>query len=115
MVLRNLGNRIREERLRCRLTQERLAERVGCNESYIGQIERGTKNPSLETVVGIANALNVSVDYLLAENVNISQTDGLINELVSHIKHRDPEYVRLMINTNRLFAEYLNKRDEKKK
>lgn len=35
-----LGKRIREERLRLNLTQEKLAEEVGVSTAYIGQIER---------------------------------------------------------------------------
>ncbi|MDI6880981.1 MAG: helix-turn-helix transcriptional regulator, partial [Desulfitobacteriaceae bacterium] len=51
MVFKHLGQRIREERTKYRLTQEQLAEAAEINESYIGQVERGEKNPSLETVV----------------------------------------------------------------
>ena len=36
-----LGQRIREERLKLNLTQEKLAEDVGVSTTYIGQIERG--------------------------------------------------------------------------
>ena len=110
MVLSNLGNRIREERQRARLTQEQLAELVGCNESYIGQIERGAKNPSLEIIVGIANALNVTVDYLLADNVKVDQLNGLMDEIITLIKERDPEDVRFLITINRLFLDLLDKK-----
>lgn len=49
MVFKHLGQRIREERTKYRLTQEQLAEAAEINESYIGQVEWGEKNPSLET------------------------------------------------------------------
>ncbi len=110
MVLYNLGNRIREERKKAHLTQEQLAEKAACNESYIGQIERGVKNPSLEVLVNIANALNVTVDYLLADNVKVDQLDGLMDEIVSLLKNRDPEDARFIITITRLFLDLLDKK-----
>lgn len=115
MVLHNLGNRIREERQKTHLTQEKLAEAVGCNESYIGQIERGYKNPSLEIIVNIANALNVTVDYLLSDTVKVDQIDGLIEEVISLLKERDSEDVRAIITMTRLFLDLLDRKPKNKK
>ncbi len=115
MVLSNLGNRIREERLRARLTQWQLAEMTGCNESYIGQIERGAKNPSLEMIVNIANALNITVDYLLSDNVKADQINGLLDEALALLKNRDPEDIRILINVNRLFLDLLDRKSKSKK
>lgn len=64
-----LGKRIREERLRLNLTQEKLAEDVDLTTAYIGQIERGERNLTLEKLVAVANRLGVSVDYLLSDSV----------------------------------------------
>ena len=114
MVLHNLGNRIREERKRANLTQEQLAELSNCNESYIGQIERGVKNPSLEVIVNIANALNVTVDYLLADNVRVDQLDDMLDEIVSLLKDRDPEDARFIITITRLFLDLLDKKRDMK-
>ena len=38
-----LGKRIKEERLRLNLTQEKLSEKVGISTAYLGQIERGER------------------------------------------------------------------------
>lgn len=115
MVLHNLGTRIKEERHKARLTQEQLAERVGCNDSYIGQIERGSKNPSFEMIVNIANALNVTVDFLLAENLSFDQLDGLFDEALALLKDKDPEDIRFIISINRLILNHLDKNTKKKK
>jgi transcriptional regulator with XRE-family HTH domain len=114
MVLQNLGSRIKEERTKSRLTQEKLAELVGCNDSYIGQIERGNKNPSLEMIVNIANALNVTVDFLLADNVKLDQLDGLWDEALAMLKDKDPEDIRFIISINRLILNHLEKNTKKK-
>ncbi len=108
MVFKHLGQRIREERTKYRLTQEQLAEAAEINESYIGQVERGEKNPSLETVVSIANSLGVTVDFLLQEEVNV-EPNNLINELISIAKDKDPDELRLMLNICRMISEYSSK------
>ena len=108
MAFKYLGLRIREERTKYRLTQEQLAEAAEVNESYIGQVERGEKNPSLETVVSIANSLGVTVDYLLQEEVTV-KPNSLIHELMSIAKDKDPDELRLMINVCRMISEYANR------
>ena len=68
----DLGRRIRKQRSQLGWTQEALAERVGVSTSFIGHVERGTRKASLETLVSIANAVNVSLDYLLSGSLNNS-------------------------------------------
>lgn len=63
--LKDSGTRIRLERERLNLSREKFAELVGLSSYYIGQIERGDRNMSLETLVRISNSLNISVDYIL--------------------------------------------------
>lgn len=61
----DLGNRIREARKKKNYTQQKLAEEADIGEVYLSEIERGTKMPSLKVFMKIADALNVSADYLL--------------------------------------------------
>ena len=64
-----LGARIREARNKCKFTQEVLAEKADIAVSYLGEIERGEKTPSLDVLTNIANSLEVSCDYLLRDSV----------------------------------------------
>lgn len=105
MAFKNLGKRIREERTKLRFTQEQLAEIAEVNESYIGQVERGEKNPSLETVVSVANALGVTVDYLLQEEVQ-GEPNQLLNELILMVRDKDGEELRLIINIIKNLTDY---------
>ena len=72
----DLGKRVRKQRLLIGLTQQELAERIGVSTSFVGHIERGTRKASLETLVALANALGVSVDYLLAESLVSQQEES---------------------------------------
>ena len=71
MDYESLGMRIRRARKAAGMTQADLAEKLGISTSFLGHIERGTRKASLETVVGIANALNVSTDLLLQDSLDI--------------------------------------------
>ena len=59
-----IGNNIRAERNRLRLSQEELAEKIGINVRNLGQIERGKANPKITTVIAIMNELNISFEAL---------------------------------------------------
>ena len=53
------GQALREVRNERHLTQEELAHQSGYHPTYIGQLERGLKSPSLRTILSLATALNV--------------------------------------------------------
>ena len=64
-----IGKHIREARRRNHLSQAMLAEAVDKTPSYISYIESGLKSMSLDTFVLIANALGVSPERLLMEQI----------------------------------------------
>lgn len=62
-----VGNNIRKYRTGQKLTQEQLAEKIGISTSFCSKLERGKKSMSIATLRDIANALEISVNYLLFE------------------------------------------------
>lgn len=56
---------VREARARARLTQERLAFKAGIHPTYLSQVERGLKSPSLEVVGALARALHEKAHSLI--------------------------------------------------
>lgn len=84
MDLKSIGKRIKSARLKSNLTQEELAALVDLSPTHISVIERGVKSPKLDTFIRIANALNVSADYLLFNDIN-NATEGVISELFESI------------------------------
>ena len=59
------GLRVAELRRIKRMTQEELAEILGVSKKHISQIERGVAACSIDLLMDISTALNVSTDYLL--------------------------------------------------
>lgn len=91
-----LGMRIRKQRKLMQMTQDQLSEKAGISLSFLGHIERGSRKSSLETLVSLANALEVSADYLLQDSLRIvdsvaqsqysSSVQNLLRELTSALR-----------------------------
>ena len=56
---------LRELRLDRRLSQESLALEVGIHRTYVSQLERGLKSPSLKTLEKITKVLNISLSEIM--------------------------------------------------
>ena len=63
-IAKIIGQLIRNYRTQNVLSQEKLAELAGCHPTYIGQLERGEKNATLESVEKIASAMDISLSEL---------------------------------------------------
>lgn len=61
-ILLKFGEKIREERLKRNLSQEKLATKTGVHRTYIGMIERAEKNITLENIERIAKALDLNLN-----------------------------------------------------
>ena len=60
-ITTEIGNRIRHRRNELGFSQEQLAEYSDLRPSYIGQLERGEKTPSIETLYKITTGLQISL------------------------------------------------------
>lgn len=63
-----LGMNVKRYRKEADMTQAQLAEKIGVAQTFVGLIERGERQPSIETLVALADVFNVEVDRLLKEN-----------------------------------------------
>lgn len=64
VLYKKLGTKIRSFRKEKDLTIEHLAELVNIHECFLGELERGRKKPSIDTLVKLAKVLDVDL-YLL--------------------------------------------------
>ena len=101
MNLNSIGKYIRKSRVAKGLRQEDLAEMIDLSAVYVGMLERGEKVASLETLVKIANALDVSADYLLCELVNngYKVKDSVLNEKLDSVCDEDRIKIYDVIDT----------------
>ncbi len=60
-ILKKFGKRVREERLKKKLSQEELATKAGVHRTYIGMVERAEKNITLLNIEKIATALEINI------------------------------------------------------
>jgi transcriptional regulator with XRE-family HTH domain len=65
-LARHFGSAVRRQRNLLRLSQEELADRAQLDRSYVGRIERGEQNATLESAQKVADALGVGLDVLFA-------------------------------------------------
>ncbi len=93
------GKRLKEIRKKAHITQQQLGDMVGVTKVSICCYENGTRTPTLETLIDLADSLNVHLNYLLGvdalaideddknNTLNIAKDEiELIKELRKHIK-----------------------------
>lgn len=66
-ILKIVADNIRLERLRCRLSQERLAEMVDISTKYLNMIENRKANPTIVIVIRICEALGIDLNTIYSK------------------------------------------------
>ena len=69
-IKKRFGDRLRQLRKQKNISQEELAFKAGLHRTYISDIERGSRNVSLENISKIAEALGIKPSQLLEGNDN---------------------------------------------
>ncbi len=85
-----LGAKIREARNTRKYTQEVLAEKADIGVMYLGEIERGIKMPSLNVFMRLVEALDISADFILRDELS-SGKDFVFDELTSKLAPLTPK------------------------
>lgn len=62
------SDRLRDLRTNYGLSQQKLADAIGCSKSSINMYERGAREPGLETMEAFADFFNVDLDYLYGKS-----------------------------------------------
>jgi transcriptional regulator with XRE-family HTH domain len=107
MDYNSLGQRIKEERLGLNLTQEQLAESIEISNSYMGQIERGERSLTLDTLVRLANRLGVTIDYLLQEYVSLDN-DNFINQIKQIVQGRNSKQKQMALDVLKVMFSHVD-------
>ena len=78
-----LGQRMRGQRERLKLTQEQAASLAGITTSFYGHVERGTRIASIQTLLALAQVLQTTPDRLL--DIGIEYNDSAPAEIMESI------------------------------
>jgi transcriptional regulator with XRE-family HTH domain len=65
---------LRQYRTERGISRERLAQRAGLHQTYVGLLERNLRNPSLDTVHSLARALDVRLSRMIADAERIHKS-----------------------------------------
>lgn len=98
-----LGMFIRNGRLDLKLTQEQLAEKLNCNLSYLGNIERGKNSPSLKMFCSIIQILNLSADAFI--NPKQHSEDSTYVQLTRLLSQCTPTEQKILLENARTLIE----------
>jgi transcriptional regulator with XRE-family HTH domain len=102
---RALGARIRAERRRREITQEKLAEMVDISVSFMGHVERGGRTLSIETLIKLANVLELSIEYLVGGEFNY-QPAMLPRDIQAALDKLTSSQRKVLLNQMATLAEY---------
>ncbi len=84
-----LGRKLRDARQKKGYTQHALAEIADIGNVYLGEIERGAKMPSLNIFVKLIEALDISADYILRDELT-SGKEYIYDEITQKLKNLTP-------------------------
>ena len=92
-IARLVGEKIRILRQSRGLSQEKLGFKAGLNTSFIGQVERGEKSPTIISLEKIANALDVQLKELFQFDEDVSSVADMtfIEKITYELKGRTGE------------------------
>ncbi len=106
-----IGERIKDLRLACELTQEELADRCELTKGYISQLENELTSPSIATLIDILSALGTNLKDFFAEDDDEEKlsfnknefiekvTDGyVLNWLVPNSQKNEMEPIHILLN-----------------
>ena len=82
-----IGLYIRKYRLASSLSQFQLAIEIGLSKDYIGLIERGKTNPTLEILVDISNYINLDLSFAI-----LKKSESELNSLKIEIKELEKKF-----------------------
>ena len=90
-----IGARIQKCRTERKMTQAELAEIIDTNQQHFSRIEGGYHRSTLDAIVAIARALDVSVDYLIAD-YNDSSNPSTLQVILDEIRDFTPQQLELL-------------------
>lgn len=105
-IRKKFGSRIRELRKSAGITQEELGEKAELNYKFIGELERGQVNVSLDSIVKISGALEVKIgDLFSKEKISVQKVSVKENNPLAKFSPQDLRLIKKALRLlNRTFS-----------
>ena len=99
-INKHIGNKFQEYRLKNNLTQNQVAEITGLEPRHISQIERGLSKGSIDTLIKLCNAYQITPDIILYDLLddNVKNTVSIYEENFKRLSKRDKESILYFID-----------------
>ena len=94
-INKHIGKVCQEYRLKNNLTQNQVAELTGLAPRHISQIERGLSKGSIDTLIKLCNAYQITPDVILYDllDENIKKSVSISDEDFKNLSKRDKESI----------------------
>lgn len=96
-----IAKRIKAARKAAQLTQAELAEKINISTNAVAKLETNLMNVSLQTLINIANILDIDMNYLLSDSTETNSdnnTDIFLENLIASLSMRDKTFIIHTIN-----------------
>lgn len=108
-IFLHMGNRIKEAREECGLTQQELAEQTGRGLRHLQDIEKGRKNPSFDVLASYISRLGVAPNELFYSDVPIVEKE-VQHFMGKFLACTEDERVILLKTLNCLAEQFISRR-----
>lgn len=106
-----IGKRIKIQRIRKDMTQDKLADLTGLSNPHISNVETGSTQVSLKTLITIANVLGTTPDALLCDNLEHAK-EIFTNEIILETADCDEVEIRVIHDTVRALKQSIRNKKE---
>ena len=100
LYLAKLGQEVRKLRQRRGITLKRVAQLSGLSDRFLIEVEKGNANPSLASVINLADALQTSLtDLLPSDNqANTQDSSTSVKQVMALLKNRPDEQISRILS-----------------
>lgn len=107
----DIGQRIRKARIKKGVTQEQLAAQVDVGTTHISHIETGNTIPSMKTFIAIVDALGISADDVLCDNLAVAKK-SFVGEIADELEDCTESETRIIADMVKALKASLRRRTE---
>ena len=114
-ITNTFGFRLKHLRKKAGLSQEQLALTAELAPSFVGEVERNLKRPSLESIEKLATALEISVPELLSYDLETYETSTayIQKEIMIQLENCTPEESAQLSRILKYIIDFRNMKDKK--